>query len=217
MDVHHLSTRRTARYATLGSTAGDAREVWIACHGYAQLAERFVRPFAAIAEPHRLIVAPEALNRFYVERPGVSHAEAKVGATWMTREDRLAEIDDYVAYLDAVHAAVVPPGATVTVLGFSQGVATVARWLALGTPRVDHLVLWAGAVPDEVDFAAHRARLAAMRVTLVMGRADALAEWANLEERRARLEEQGFAVDVHWFEGGHRLDDEVLRRIAGPA
>jgi len=46
----------------------------------------------------------------------------------MTREDRLHEIDDYVHYLDALHTKIVPQGATVTALGFSQGTATVCRW-----------------------------------------------------------------------------------------
>ncbi len=49
----------------------------------------------------------------------------------MTKEDRENEIADYVDFLDAVFGEVVTPGARVTVLGFSQGVATAARWLAL--------------------------------------------------------------------------------------
>ena len=36
-------------------------------------------------------MAPEGLSRFYLE--GFS---GKVGATWMTREDRLNDIDNYL-------------------------------------------------------------------------------------------------------------------------
>jgi hypothetical protein len=50
-------------------------------------------------------VAPEGLSRFYFEG-GFHGPGSKVGATWMTREDRLAKIEDYVGYLDALHDAV---------------------------------------------------------------------------------------------------------------
>ena len=77
--------------------------MWVVCHGYRQLARRFIREFQGIAGAERRIVAPEGLSRFYLDEEGGPHGpEARVGATWMTREDRIAEIDDYVAYLDAL-------------------------------------------------------------------------------------------------------------------
>src|SRR3954465_7736941 len=100
---HHLTVPRTARYHTLGDAA-TARECWFVLHGHAQLSGYFIRHFEPLDDGRRLIVAPEALNRFYIERTswqGAGHA--RVGATWMTREDRLAEIGDYVAYLDRLY------------------------------------------------------------------------------------------------------------------
>src|SRR5205823_13318367 len=104
------------------------RGFWFVLPGYGQLAAQLIGIFGAVNDGTRLIVAPEALNRFYVA--GVETAPAAergVGATWMTREDRLNEIDDYVAYLDEVSSAVLDrlrgqgsvPG--VLLLGFSQG------------------------------------------------------------------------------------------------
>src|SRR5688572_28488069 len=153
---HHLTVARTARYCTLGNDTGPAHELWIVCPGSAQLARTFVEEFRTIAGAGRLIVAPEALNRFYLNREaGRAGASARVGATWMTREDRLAEIDDYVRYLDELHREVTArqprADARVTALGFSQGTATVARWLVHGTARIDRLVLWAGLLPPEID------------------------------------------------------------------
>ena len=103
-----------------------------------------------------MIVAPEALNRFYLSREGGrAGASARVGATWMTREDRLAEIDDYVRYLDDLHREITEgqqrKNVRVTALGFSQGTATAARWLVHGTARIDRLVLWAGLLPPEIE------------------------------------------------------------------
>ena len=61
-----LEVPRTARYYTVGDR-GTARSVWLAVHGYGQLAGYFARHFAPHAEG-RLVVAPEALSRFYVGR-----------------------------------------------------------------------------------------------------------------------------------------------------
>src|SRR2546422_4543520 len=104
MQEHQFSTSRSARYFTLGSPQ-HAADVWLVCHGYGQLASRFLERFRPIEAERRCIVAPEGLSRFYLtEHP----AERRVGASWMTREDRLHEIDDYVRYLDGVYGNVVP-------------------------------------------------------------------------------------------------------------
>src|SRR5258707_6339251 len=150
MQEFHLTVGRTARYYTLGEPGPDVRQVWVVCHGYGQLAGRFVRHFEPIADASRLIVAPEGLSRFYLD----SGMHERVGATWMTREDRLADIEDYVGYLDALHAAVfrqVHPGSVqLVVMGFSQGVATAARWAARGR-RAERLVASGGVLPAELD------------------------------------------------------------------
>src|SRR5262245_60478000 len=98
---HELTVRRTARYYTMGGEGGALRDVWMVCHGYGQVAARFARHFNGIATPERLLILPEALSRFYIDVA----AREVVGASWMTREHRQAEIADYVAYLDAVYAA----------------------------------------------------------------------------------------------------------------
>ncbi len=120
---HHITVARTARYFTIGDPA--ATEIWFVCHGYGQLAARFLKRFEPITEGARLVVAPEGLSRFYVGSG--ERRDQPVGATWMTREDRLHEIADYVKYLDAVYADVVgdgPAPGRVRALGFSQGAAT---------------------------------------------------------------------------------------------
>src|SRR5690242_1913739 len=151
MEEHHLSVARTARYFTLGSPGPGTRELWLVCHGYGQLASRFLRPFSALDDGTRLIVAPEGLSRFYSD----PNQHERVGASWMTREDRLTEIDDYVRYLDAVHAEVRSAGgggtSRLVVLGFSQGVATACRWVARGSVPVERLIAWGGELPPELD------------------------------------------------------------------
>jgi predicted esterase len=211
----HLSTTRTARYYTLGPSAGSARQIWFVLHGYGQLAGRFLSAFQSLDDGTRCLVAPEALSRFYLGEATARHD--KVGASWMTREDRLADIADYVRYLDALYADVMRGrggGEGVTVLGFSQGTATAARWLALGAARADELILYGGEVPPDLDLAAARGRWERMELILVAGSQDSYITPKILARDEGRLREYGIAHRVEHFEGGHEIRADVLRRIA---
>ena len=217
---HHLTVTRTARYYTLGNPAATPSDIWIVCHGFGQLARSFIEPFRAIARPGRLVIAPEALNRYYLNREGGrAGANARVGGTWMTREDRLAEIDDYVRYLDALLREVggdIPQSVRVTALGFSQGAAVVARWLVHGEARLDRAILWCGILPPEIhpDGAA-RSRLAHADLHLVWGRADTMIDAGQLRAQVELLSRAEVPHRVIEFDGGHELDGATLRLLAG--
>jgi predicted esterase len=210
-------TRRSARFYVLGGERGQPpAELWIVLHGYGQLAGRFIRHFAAIASPERMVVAPEALNRFYVEGAGGtrSHADARVGATWMTREDREREIEDQQAYLDAVLVAASPDERPrrLVVLGFSQGVATAVRWLVRSAHAADRVIAWAGSLPAELD--ATGAAMLAGRLTMVAGRTDALLTAERIEAERARLVSLGLDAPLVWYDGGHTMDTATLAALS---
>ena len=215
MMEHHLAVTKQARYYTLGTSDAATREVWFVLHGYGQLARYFIRHFRALDNGSRLIVAPEALSRFYL---GDGEYE-RVGATWMTREDRLAEIADYIAYLDALYARVFADldrdQTSVQVLAFSQGTATACRWLTDGTATADRLILWGGAIPHDFDFQRHRPRLNELRLTLVTGTEDEYATPEKVQEEEARLRHEAVAFQSITYSGGHRLDADVLGRLAG--
>jgi len=218
MQAHHLNVARTARYYTLGDAGAHVSEVWMVCHGYGQLAQPFLASFDRVASPTRLIVAPEGLSRFYVDRPVPPNDQPpRVGAAWMTREDRDYEIADQVAYLDALHDLVRPTGLApvrLRVLGFSQGVATAARWLALGRARADELILWAGTFPPDIELAGFARRLGAASVVLVAGSRDELTSWTAADSQLQRFTDAGVSARLVSFEGGHRLDDATLERLA---
>jgi len=217
IQLHHLSVTRTARYAVLGSLA-DSDDVWFVCHGFGQLASRFLSRFSAIAAERRVVVAPEGLSRYYLTAPKRDHvASSPVGATWMTAEDREAEISDYVRYLDKLYehvfAEIERPNAKVTVLGFSQGVATVCRWLALGKAEADRVVLWAGMIPPELT-AEGAARLARREpMMMVVGRTDEFATADLVAREEARLRGLGVPFRTVWFEGGHEVLPETLVQL----
>lgn len=222
---HEIVVPRTARYFTMGPTHGFPRELWVVCHGFGQLAARFLRQFAPLDDGTRLIVAPEALNRFYLDPLPVRRNEAapRVGATWMTREARELEIGDYVSYLERVVTEVRHPlaGAAprIVVLGFSQGTATVSRWLATSEHRADQLVLWSGAIPPELDLAAWAAQLHGAPITLVVGDADELVPPSAVTAEAERLSAAGVAFELLRHPGGHVIDagalEELAQRFAG--
>jgi predicted esterase len=216
---HHLTVTRTARYCTLGDATAAMTDLWIVCHGFGQLARTFIEEFRPIARAERLIVAPEALNRFYLNRDGGrAGASARVGATWMTREDRLAEIDDYVRYLDELYREIVGEhpgrGVRLTALGFSQGTATVARWLVHGAARIDRLILWAGILPPEIDpSGSARAKLASTELYLVAGARDEMLTAEQVQAQRTLLERAGVPCRLVEFDGGHRMDLVTLEEL----
>jgi predicted esterase len=219
MREHHLEIPRTARYFCSGAPDTDARELWVVCHGYAQLASRFLRHFEPIAGEGRLIAAPEGLSRFYVDSPRGHHgADARIGATWMTREDRLAEIADHVRYLDLLVEELTrrrgAPFPRITALGFSQGVATVSRWLALGATHADHVILWGGTLPTDVS-PDHAGRIFdGARLTIVMGEADPLMESDRVTAELEKLDGAGVRYELVRFGGRHEVDGDVLRDLA---
>ncbi len=216
MQEHRFRTPRSARYFTLGHP-GPATDLWMACHGYGQLARDFLAGFEPIATSGRVIAAPEALSRFYTGSPDARAPGARVGASWMTREDRLAEIDDQVAYLDGLASELreqLPQGVRVRALGFSQGASAACRWAALGKARLDELVLWAGEIPADLPGPVLGERLGRLRVHLVAGTRDRLVSDAVVLHQEERLRRAGVDPRVHRFDGGHRLDPAVLRAIA---
>ena len=202
---------RTARYYTLGTPSEHTRELWIVCHGYGQLARYFLRHFSVLDDGTTVIVAPEGLSRFYLD--GFS---GRVGATWMTKEDRLAEIEDQASYLNLLleeQLRFLPADVKVHVLGFSQGGATVCRWLASGAVLCHRLVLWAASFPEDIDFEAGQAAFHDLPVDLVYGTQDEFITPENLARKQHLMEQLGITPRVHTFEGGHTINQDLLREL----
>jgi len=218
--TENIIVTRTARYATLGQGNADVRQVWFVCHGYGHLAADFIENFRELDDGSRLIVAPEGLSRFYLDERGLTQAEAApVGATWMTREQRESEIDDYIDYLDRLYTRVLKTidakSVQVVLLGFSQGASTAMRWFARGGSRIDRLILWAGAMPPEVDLHNHKRKLGITGLSIVWGRNDPYLDDNRMEKEKARLDEHSIAYELVLYDGGHEIDRKTLQKLSG--
>lgn len=218
-EQRHIAVTRTARYYVLGEPGDHIEDLWFVCHGYGQLASEFIAEFDCIAERRRLIVAPEALSRYYISTgSGLHGPDAKVGATWMTREERDAEIADYVSYLDDLYAEIMADignrQVSVTVLGFSQGGATANRWLTRGSSRADRLLMWGCLLASDSDLNQAAGFFREVDLTLVYGLRDQFSNTGMIADYESLLKSHGVPYNVVTFDGGHRMDRETLRRLA---
>jgi predicted esterase len=204
----------------MGSFDGLLSEVWVVCHGHGQLAARFLSRFRPLQRDDRLFVAPEALSRYYLTPPqaGPHAPNAPVGATWMTSEDRENEIEDYVRYLDSLHDeifSIVPrEKVRLWVLGFSQGAATVARWVARGQVDPDRVVLWSGVLPPEMNAESAAALARRAPLTVLLGLQDEFANPELVAAQKARLSELRVPHETIRFEGGHEIVPDALLSLA---
>lgn len=216
LSEQRLSVAVEARYFTLGQLNEQTRYLWLCCHGYGQLARYFGRHFSDLqrANAAHCFVFPEGLSRFYLQG-----TTGRVGASWMTKEDRQTEIRNQQALFNAVldhsrsAAGIQPP--KLVLLGFSQGVATLARWISRSQIAFHAFVVWAGSFPPELT-SADFAYLPSPRTVLsVYGDADPyLSQEAIVSQAQLLGSIRGFDCHTTRFEGGHHLDAGVLSQIA---
>ncbi len=211
MEKHSLKIKKSARYFVSGTPGPSIKKVWFICHGYGHLGNYFLRKFEELNDSTTLFVSCEGLSRFYV-----SGFSGRVGASWMTKEDRTEDIEDYIGYLNAVYDKIMNMQTTpvhITAFGFSQGTATICRWLEAGSHRVDQLVVWAGGIPDDIDLVVKRDRFNSFRKVLVVGTQDEFIKETEITSLCNRLDNDGIKKEVIRFEGKHELHEETLRQL----
>ena len=203
--VNHIKVTRTARYYILGDNSLPPEILIYVLHGYGMKAKKFIHEFENLIKPGVWVIAPEGLSRFY--QKGFS---GEVVASWMTSDDRLLEIDDYVAYLDAVHNSVVSGKHTkVIILGFSQGAATASRWITKGNVNPEEFVIWGG----EFAFDVTNLPSKLPKIRLVHALQDEFISHQSFLEQSRRLELAGFEVEKLEFEGTHAIEKEILSNV----
>lgn len=207
--AHALSVPRTAHYYTIGEASEKTRYFVIACHGYGQAASRFIHKFESIARKDLFVLAPEGLSRFYW-----GSFTGDVVASWMTRGDRLDEIADYCNYLQMVYdryTAQMPEDVKIILFGFSQGCATQMRWMMQNQVRFDTLFLWAGGLPDDLDFSEKRDYFNAGQLLWAYGDADQFLNNKQLEKQKKIMEKYELNFEISTFKGKHQIYRDALK------
>ncbi len=216
MTEQEVSFTFKARYYKLGLITPTTKKIWFVIHGYGQLAQFFVRKFSDLENPETCIIAPEGLSRFYLEdiTSRSQTGNNKVGATWMTKENRLVDIENYLTYLNTIYTEEIPKGFSgeVTLFGFSQGAATASRW-ALSGVNFQKLILWAGIFPPDMDFRKASDLFKSKEVIEVLGKQDPYLTDERLTEMTQLNDRLGIKPRIVSFDGGHEINPEILKQL----
>jgi predicted esterase len=197
----HYAAKKTYRY----EIQEQAHEhLLIALHGYGQLAKFFLRKFQGLQSKGR-VVAPEGPHRFYLQ--GYS---GRVGASWMTKEARELDIQDNLVGLNALLSELQKSYSPkkITLLGFSQGAATAARWYQQNPSAFDELILWAAVFPPDIDAGSFPTK---KPLHFLLGTQDEYYQGEAAQQLLRHYQSMGFKV--HTYAGKHDIDGEVLKRL----
>lgn len=217
MDEQKIHFNFEARYYTLGELTKDTKQVWFVIHGYGQLAQYFIKKFEVLKKEDIYVIAPEGLSRFYLEDipTRVAGGSNRVGATWMTRENREMDIRNYINYLQSVYDLELnqkekPP---VSIFGFSQGGATATRWALSGKPQFDKFILWAGIFPPDMNFKSGKEILKDKKVITVYGDEDPFITPERMKEMELLSSKIELVPKKITFNGKHEIEDKTLLRL----
>jgi predicted esterase len=208
MICRNITVKKTARYFLLGNPDGEIKQVLFVCHGYAQLANEFIESFLPLEREGLLIVAPEGLHRFYARG-----AADKVVASWMTKEAREDDIRDYVNMLDQVYINLtgeLKSKPKITVLGFSQGAATVSRWCAMSQLHFDELILYCGFFPPDLPpngIPKH------VRLTVATASDDKFISPEQEKEQMGMMHRLNPNLKHLPFQGKHEIDAKIVLQL----
>jgi predicted esterase len=202
---HNIIVPKTANYYSLGDIK-TAKTIWFVLHGYGYLAEFFIKKFEPILNNETCVIAPEALSRFYL-----NGFYGRVGASWMTKHQRLEEIEDYTNYLQLLFETILKENngnyTKINIVGFSQGGATACRWLASKNVPCTNFILWASVFPDDLDFNIVSTRT---NTTLIYGRQDEFLTEERIALLRKQIKDSKIDCNTITFDGKHDIPKEVL-------
>jgi len=205
---HQFKIEKTVRYFSYGN-AETAKNIWIVLHGYGQLPYYFIRKFESLDPENNFVIAPEGMHRFYLE--GTS---GRVGASWMTKEARLDDIEDNINYLDSLADYFMNNGSfeKKILLGFSQGGATATRWHESGNFKADVFALWASVFPPDLDFNPAQSSLMKSKNFFVLGKNDPYFKGKE-EDVKKLFDSQEFNFNIIEFDGRHDITKAPLSEL----
>jgi predicted esterase len=201
--IEKIQSLKTFRYSSSGNR--NARILLYVLHGYGQLAPYFIRKFNDLEDHY--IIAPEGMHRFYL-----NGTNGRVGASWMTKEERLDDIEDNCQWLNKLHEHIIEDNQfdKIIVLGFSQGGATAARWFFSDQMRADHLIMWASVFPPDLDSKSVVLE-STKKNAFVLGTKDEYYNDVTHKESLLYYSELNFQTFT--FEGTHDINIDILNKV----
>ncbi len=205
-----VSYTTTNSYATLNALTNKTRNVWFVCHGIGYLSRYFLKYFEDLNTSENYIIAPQAQSKYYL---GSKYRH--VGASWLTKENTLKEIDNVMHYFDAVlEGEKIPSDINLIVLGYSQGVSVITRYVAKRELKCDQMILLSGGIPKELNNLDFKFLEGITKVSLMYGNQDEyLNEEFMIDARKRFYELFGDTATITVFEGKHEVQKKVVNKI----
>lgn len=200
-----ISYQITNTYSTLNTLTNKTKHVWLVCHGMGYLSRYFLKYFKQLNVEENYIIAPQASSKYYLH-PQFKH----VGASWLTKENTLAETENVMLYLDAIlEAENIPKDKKLIVFGYSQGVSIATRYVVKRKLQCSQLILHSGGIPKEL--VVEDLKFLKAKVSLVYGKNDAYLnkERIVIETKRAN-ELFGGRLNIIPFDGVHEVNVALI-------
>ena len=204
-----IKVKKTFRYYTFGNP-DKAEHIWFVLHGYGQLAFFFLRKFNVLDPDKHFVVAPEGMHRFYLKG-----TNGRVGASWMTKEARLDDIEDNHDFLDQLFAKLTQKYSFKkrTLLGFSQGGATASRWHQKNTFKADNFILWACVFPPDLKESYENDTFKNSSNYFVIGKQDEYFQ-EKFDEIISMYKENIKNIKIIKFDGPHSIESSTLKMLS---
>jgi len=197
-------------YATLHGLTSKTKNIWIVFHGIGYLSKYFLRHFDELNGDENYIIAPQAPSKYYL-----NGQYKHVGASWLTKEQTTQEIDNVLSYLDQViENEHIPSNCNFIVFGYSQGVSIATRWVAKRKIQCDHLILYAGGLPNELNAEQFLFLKNKCQVKFIIGNKDEFLQEQRLTIEKRRIEKlfKGRA-QLQIYDGGHELQKKLINNL----
>ena len=206
MKIKSIQVKKKARYILSNEPSKKIKNIWLVCHGYGQSAIGFLNWFKPIFSDDTLIIAPEGLSKFYWEG-----FNGKVVSSWMTKENRKDEIDDYIHFIEDVVKKIstkLNDNIKFNVLGFSQGTATISRWANHTNITLNSIHLWSGHFPDDLLVKWKIKQLPMLHFHI--GNKDPFINRNSIKIQKNKLKNKGIVFEIHTFNGKHKVEEIPL-------
>lgn len=198
----------TNSYDTLNTYTSKTKNVWLVFHGIGYLSRFFIRHFNQLDTEENYIICPQAPSKYYKDT-----SYKRVGASWLTREDTIAETENVLNYVDAIlgEENINYNNINFIVLGYSQGVSIATRWLANRKQFCDRLVMISGVFPKELSPTSFN-HLPKLKTFHTVGTHDEIFDPKNVTKQEDRLVSYFPNITIVNHDGGHILDNTLLER-----
>ncbi len=197
-------------YTTLNECTTKTKNVWIVFHGIGFLSRYFLKYFDGLDPQENYLIAPQAPAKYYL------NGEYKhVGASWLTKEQTSQEMENVLSYLDSVmKAETIPNQCKLIVFGYSQGVSIAARWVANRKIQCQHLLLYAGGIPNELTQNQFAFLKDNCQVQVIIGDKDEYLTEERMKAEKSKIDAlfQGRAK-LHIYDGGHELKKDIIQSL----